>query len=85
MKEKMKQAAGVELHLSEEQFLVIYEFLYNVKLGDNNKFESAISDLMRDLEEGGVEVARNIMLSKHGEVNISVLATQLDGMEFRIE
>jgi hypothetical protein len=85
MKEKMKQAAGVELHLSEEQFLVIYEFLYNVKLGDNNKFESAISDLMQDLEEGGVEVARNIMLNKHGEVNISVLATQLDGMEFRIE
>lgn len=35
----------MKLKLNKEQFAVINAFLINVRLGDTNKYESAISDL----------------------------------------
>ena len=74
----------VTLEISELQFLVIYEFLYNTKLGDRNKFESAISDLMQEFEESGVDIVANMIRKRYGKVDIGVLATQEDGMEFHL-
>ena len=86
MKEKMKQTPNVTLCITEEQFLVLYEFLYNVKLGDNNKWETAISDMLIawDTENYPQLVAR-METRNGGHPEISVLVTQENGMEFHLK
>jgi len=44
-----------QLSLTNTQFMAIYALLYNVSLGDRNIFESAISDLMVNMEKAGAE------------------------------
>jgi hypothetical protein len=87
MKEKMKHKENkgtVKLELTEEQFLVINELLFNVELGDRNGFESAISDLMVEMDNDVNKFAINQMVAKHGKPEISVVAEN-DGFSIRVE
>lgn len=47
-KEKMSvlENSIVQLDLSPEAFLVVYEYLYHTRLGDRNGFEVAVSDFL---------------------------------------
>ena len=36
----------IQLDLSPEVFLVVYEYLYHTRLGDRNGFEAAVSDFI---------------------------------------
>ena len=85
----MRQVNKVTLRLTPLQFQVIYEFLVNVKLGDNNKWESAISDLMGDLDVDLDSVTTETSLisfleSQNGCPNIMAHASTEDGLVFSI-
>ena len=75
----------IKLELSEEQFLVIYEMLYHIKLGDLNLFEEAISQLMRDMENSGVEELVNKCKDLCGEPTLVVTFSQEDGLSLQVE
>lgn len=74
----------VQLNLSPEVFLVLYEFLYSTKLGDRNDFETAISDFMveggEDLENLAAELA-----DLYGDPELSVSFSESDGMVFSVQ
>lgn len=75
---------SITLSLTEKQFLVFYEFLYNLKLGDYSEFATEMSDLAIELEAFMSSTALHMMEHKHGKPDISVMSTQLDGMEFLV-
>ncbi len=75
----------VTLKLTREQFLVIYEFLYHTKLGERNVFEEAISDLMVEMEDMGVEALVNEFRDVYGEVEIQVHLSEEDGLSLMVE
>lgn len=62
----------VTLKLTKAQFLVIYELLYNMKLGDSNLFEEAVSDLMIDMEGFGAEELVNDFKDELGEPSLGL-------------
>lgn len=75
----------VTLKLTREQFLVIYEFLYHTKLGERNVFEEAVSDLMIEMEDMGVEDLVNEFRDVYGEVEIQVHLSEEDGISLQVE
>lgn len=73
----------VQLNLTPEVFLVVYEFLYSTKLGDRNDFETAISDFMSENPELD-EVAANLS-ENYGDPELSVSFSESDGMVFSVQ
>lgn len=73
----------IVLKLTEPQFLVIHEFLFNTTLGSRNKFEDQISDLMMELDNDVTRFVISAIEANWGKVDISVNATQ-EGMEFQL-
>lgn len=82
MKVKMSKE-NIKLSISEEQFLVIYEFLYNMKLGNGNQFESAISDLMADFDNDVTRFIVNTCEANHGKPRVSAVMDE-DGFCFQV-
>jgi hypothetical protein len=74
----------ISLNLTEAQFLVIYEFLYHTTLGGRNKFEDQITDLMIEMDSDVTRFVLSAIEANLGKVNISVTATQEDGMQFNL-
>ena len=72
----------VKLKLNPNQVAVIYQFLYNTRLGSRNKFENDISDLMIAMEEDGIEGYLNEFVPDMPK--ISVEFNEDEGMVFNI-
>ena len=71
-----------KLKLTPKQLAVIYQFLCHTRLGDINKFESEISDLMITLSNKGIEeyLNENVPILP----NISVEFNDSEGLIFNI-
>lgn len=74
---------SVRLNLTDKQFLVIHELLMNVKLGDRNKFEIAISDLMMDMDTDVDRFVINELIAEHGNPEFEIVSS-MDGFEIKI-
>jgi hypothetical protein len=74
---------SIKLSLTEKQFLVIHEFLFNTKLGDRNKFESEISDLMADMDNDVTRFTMELCVKKHGLPKIGATIDE-DGLVFQV-
>jgi hypothetical protein len=72
----------VKLKLTPEQVAVIYAFLHNTRLGSRNKFEDAISDLMIDMQEDGIEDYLDEFVPDMPKINIEF--NNDEGMVFNI-
>lgn len=46
---------AVTVSFEVEEIAVIWELLRNVRLGDRNNYEEAVSNLMIELEDSGIE------------------------------
>ncbi len=73
---------SLKLNLTDTQFVAIYSLLQNVRLGDRNDFESAISELAIDMEHDGAEGYVNDYLYDQGldMPEISIEASDSDGV-----
>lgn len=81
MNRKMKKQ--ILLRLTERQFLVLNEFLFNTKLGDRNAFESEISDLAIELDtDDGKSIVRRCV-KNCGLPKISAVLDE-DGFSFTV-
>jgi hypothetical protein len=76
----------VTLELSYEQFIVLHKVLQHFRLGDDNLYRSAISDLAIELEKAGSEEEVNTWLEDNsvGEPYFTVEDTEEDGMTINV-
>lgn len=78
----------VILHTNKKTLIAIYELLYHVRLGDRNKWESAISSLMIELEE---EYDINSLIQEYLVKNnlvrptITALCSDTDGLVIQLD
>lgn len=77
-----RKNAPVVLNLYPTELAAIYAILYQVRLGERNRFEGALSDLMVDLEKNGIEDWVNEFYKTTGESrpHIVVEASDEDGL-----
>lgn len=77
-----RENTKVVLNLHPTELAAIYALLLNVRLGARNEFEEAISDLMIDLEDGGInEWVRTFVEVTGRELpNLMVEASCQDGV-----
>jgi hypothetical protein len=73
----------IKLKLTPNQAAVIFQFLWNTRLGSRNEFESEISDLMIKMEQDGIQG----YLEEHvpNLPKIKVECSEDEGMVFNIE
>lgn len=74
----------VTLNLKPQQFLVFYEFLWNLRLGDTSKFEGTMSDLAGQLEAAGADEYVAEFQEFYGRPEIGVIADN-DGVVFTVK
>jgi hypothetical protein len=72
----------VKLKLTPNQAAVIYQFLWNTRLGNRNQFESEISDLMIAMEYDGIEDYLNEHVPDLPKINVEF--NNDEGMVFNI-
>jgi hypothetical protein len=75
---------NIRLTLTPQEFLVINEFLYRVRLGNRNQFEEAVSELMILLEEGGSDEFAARAATEYGVPSIGVEFSDDEGLVFNI-
>lgn len=75
----------VRLTLTPAQFQVIYEFLYNLKLGNRNQFETEISDLMIEFEDLGAHDIVEHFEEVSGTVPHIIVHFDQYGPEFEVQ
>lgn len=64
------------LNLNREQFMTIMALLHHVRLGNGDKFTSAISDLVIDLEANGWSKTFDSLKNDFGVPEVSVSKKQ---------
>lgn len=69
--------------LTKEEFVAVISILRNVRLGNTGKFETALSDLMIDLENCGCEGYYLASVGEIGEPEVFVTATA-EGFDIRL-
>lgn len=77
-----RKNTSIVLNLYPTELAAIYALLMHVRLGERNVFEGALSDLMIDLETGGIEewVARYVELTGVELPNLMIEASNEDGV-----
>jgi hypothetical protein len=73
---------NVKLTLTPNQVAVIYQFLWNTRLGSRNVFEEEISNLMIDMEHDGIDAYLNEFVPDRPK--ISVEFNDDEGMVFKV-
>lgn len=61
-----RKNTSIVLNLHATEFAAIYAILMQVRLGERNPFEDAVSDLMIDLEDNGIEEWANNFVEQTG-------------------
>jgi hypothetical protein len=76
----------VTLTLTPEQFIALHKFLQHCRLGDDNLYRSAISELAIELEKAGSEeeIADWLDLNGVGEPYFTVEDTEEEGLTFNV-
>lgn len=75
---------NISLTFTPRQFQVIYEFLFNTKLGERNPYEKEIADLMIALDDQNIQdVVETYEKISMSAPNIRVQVDQ-DGMTFEV-
>ncbi len=77
---------SLKLHLTVTQFVAIYGILHNVRLGNRNKYETALSELMLDMEHDGAEDFVNKFIDSRATQfpTISIEASDEDGITISV-
>lgn len=77
----------VNLTISYEQFIVIHKFLQHCRLGNDNIYRDAISDLAIDLEKAGSEkqISDYIEYMEISEPCFMVEFSEEDGLVFNVD
>ena len=74
----------VQLNMSPEAFLVVYEMLYHTQLGDRNNFETAVSEFMIESEDSLEDLAATLAMQYGAPVLGAKFSTE-DGMTLTVD
>ena len=75
---------AIHMALTDVELLALHSILWNVRLGDRNIFETAISDIVIDMDREECRGALDAARAKYGTPDLSVTASDSEGLVLQL-